>query len=189
MALFLLRETQNKKRMRRHIYAMLLCMVTLIAMMMTSCKNNVESVSGQYTYYISGNVTRYMPSEIEEGNKIDTLIHDALDAVTISLNNESGQLEIINRHSDENDEPLLFVFTSLKGDVYNTTGSIEGKKLTIDNFTRTVKAGGVEYGTDINGYGELYDNTIVIALHYEGTSLNGESTIEGNDITCVAKRN
>lgn len=156
--------------MNKNRFLMSLLLAVVVTLVMGSCQNDIEIMSGDYTYYTSGEVVRY----------------GSVDTVTISLPDESGQLRMLNAH---NGDSVLLVFTSLTGNAYTAHAAVDGKELYIKPFNRTIALAGLGYDIMVSGSGHLYDRTLVMDLQYKGTELNGDNTIEGDGIRCVAKRN
>ena len=92
----------------------LLGLVLFCGLMVTSCKNELQQVAGEYSYKISGSVV--------------------VDTVEERLTNESGALHLINT----DDEELLLTFNMLGGDVYTTNADLENKQLKIAEFERII---------------------------------------------------
>lgn len=144
----------------------LLGLVLFCGLMVTSCKNELQQVAGEYSYKISGSVV--------------------VDTVEERLTNESGALHLINT----DDEELLLTFNMLGGDVYTTNADLENKQLKIAEFERIIVHNTKNFKTTISGEGEVYDDNIVVGLRYKGISLDADSVeLESEDVKLVATRN
>lgn len=144
----------------------LLGLVLFCGLMVTSCKNELQQVAGEYSYKISGSVV--------------------VDTVEEHLTNESGALHLINT----DDEELLLTFNMLGGDVYTTNADLENKQLKIAEFERIIVHGARNFKTTISGSGEVYDDNIVLEMRYKGVSLDADSVeLESEDVKLVATRN
>ena len=142
-----------------------LCLVLFCGLMATSCKNELQQTAGEYSYKISGSV-------IEDGEEL-------------SLTNESGALRVIDKKDN-----LLLSFNMLGGDVYTTDATLSNKQIEIAEFERIIPFNLREYKTKVSGTGEVYDNTIVVQLRYNGMSMDKDSIKwESKDVRLVATRN
>lgn len=142
-----------------------LCLVLFFGLMTTSCKNELQQTAGEYSYKISGSV-------IEDGEER-------------SITNESGALRVIDKKDN-----LLLSFNMLGGDVYTTDATLSNTQIEIAEFERIIPFNSREYKTKVSGTGEVYDNTIVVQLRYEGMSMDKDSVkLESKDVRLVATRN
>lgn len=178
--------------------------ITLAAILlfMYGCNEtmDVRSVKGSYSYKTSGQAEM---GNLENGDK------------KIKLDNESGQLEIISLHDDDN---VLLTFNQLGGETYSSKGTVNDDELEIEPFFRTytVNTTVVVYDTihtvvggildidtitshekiisevfdiTVSGNGKIYDNSIIFDFKYEGKSENSDYTLKSEKVQMIAKRN
>lgn len=108
-----------------------------------------------------------------------------IDEDQVVLPNESGALEI----QQDSENELRLVFNQLNGGVYTTTATLADNVITLEPLSRTITVNLVPYELEVTGSGDHKDGVIVFTLHYKGTSLLGESTLVGEDILMIAKKN
>lgn len=175
---------------------------TSISVILLGCEETMEvrSAKGSYSFKTSG--------KAELGNL------DREDK-TIELENESGQLEIISLHNEEN---VMLTFNQINGGVYSTKGTIKDDILEIEPYTRTytitstitiydtihTTIGGILnvdsisshekiiheiYDIEVSGNGTIYDNSIIFTLKYDGKSDSSERTLKSENIQMIAKKN
>ncbi len=147
----------------------------LWAVCLMSCNTEVWQMSGEYSYKTSGRV------EIENA---DTTIQK-------NLPDEIGVLHILS--TDRKSEEVVLTMNQLGGSVVTTHGMVEGNRIELENFERTLKLQTTlqekNFVLQVGGYGERYENTIVFTLEYDGESEDGEYTLSGEDIRMVATWN
>ncbi len=169
--------------------------MSLLLFSLTACeKEGVNRFKGNYTFKISGSIT---------------VERDAADAeedsepITLSLTNESGQMDITVVDEDANRLAVSMNVTS--GDMLVWYATAEGKLLQLEETQRhmtfsTTMLNGYhsEFGTapvgadvTITGSGERYDNIIIMDLSYTGDFQANDRTyhITDSDIVCRAKLN
>lgn len=139
--------------------------LAVIALVLTGCQEPMKMLVGSYSYKTSGIV------EIDEDQVV--------------LPNESGALEI----QQDSENELRLVFNQLNGGVYMTTATLAENVITLEPLSRTITVNLVPYELEVTGSGDHKDGVIVFTLHYKGTSLLGESTLVGEDILMIAKKN
>lgn len=159
-------------------YYKTITIILFTIILFSSCKKNeVKPFIGNYTYQTSGTIT------------IGTDTSD----ITIPILNSMGQLDIID--IDE-DNKVLAIKTSLKGDITQINANIEPSKIIFPLHLRNesfqfgqYNLGELSIGVD--GKGTLYGDKIVINEKYHGsiTSQYLSGVIKDSDITTVAKRN
>lgn len=142
-----------------------LSILFLLMVVLTGCQEPMKMLVGSYSYKTSGIV------EIGENQVV--------------LPNESGALEI----QQDSENELRLVFNQLNGGVYTTTATLAENVITLEPLSRTITVNLVPYELEVTGSGDYKDGVIVFTLHYEGTSLLGESTLVGEDILMIAKKN
>lgn len=150
---------------------------------LSSCESPLQTIVGEYSFKISGQVTK-------DGNQ------------GIVLPDEIGAMEIIHL-ADSN---YLLTFNTINGSAYTTQATKTGNQLDLQPFSRIVTLtyytqesdilGGMieiteteHFDTDIYGYGTIYDKTIEFKLQYSGEELTSSKRIKGNNITMLAKKN
>ena len=152
-----------KDNMKKGLY---LTIVLVVMAVLAGCKNELQQVSGEYSYKISGNAI--------------------VDSTEVHLTNESGALHII----DKDEKELLLTFNMLAGDVYTTNAELSAKVLKINEFERVIMHNAKNYKIKVTGEGNVYDNNIVLDMQYKGMSMDKDSIeLEGKDIKLVATRN
>ena len=143
-----------------------LCLVGFVGILMISCKNEVEQLSGEYSYKISGSVV--------------------VDSVEARLNNENGVLRIIAK--DKSD--ALLTFNMLGGDVYTTTAAISNKVMELTPFERIIVHNAKDYKISVSGQGDVVDENIILSLQYNGMSMDEDSvSLETKEIHFVGTKN
>lgn len=169
--------TMRTKRM--FIYTLLSSLILCLS----SCESPLQTIVGEYSFKISGQVTK-------DGNQ------------GIVLPDEIGAMEIIHL-ADSN---YLLTFNTINGSAYTTQATKTGNQLDLQPFSRIVTLtyytqesdilGGLieiteteHFDTDIYGYGTIYDKTIEFKLQYSGEELTSSKRIKGNNITMLAKKN
>lgn len=152
-----------KDNMKKGLY---LTIVLVVMAVLAGCKNELQQVSGEYSYKISGNAI--------------------VDSTEVHLTNESGALHII----DKDEKELLLTFNMLAGDVYTTNAELSAKVLKINEFERVIMHNAKNYKIKVTGEGNVYDNNIVLDMQYKGMSMDKDSIeLESKDIKLVATRN
>lgn len=158
-----------------------LVLITLLGF--ASCQSPIHTLTGEYSYKISG--------QVNIGN-----------TSTCVLNDEIGSLNIIHK----TDSIYILTFNTLNGGVYHTEATLSGKELTLDEFQRTLSVTYTEnsdtfignatgslytdnFSITVRGNGILYDQTIIFDLQYSGKQLDKQQSLRGNNITLIAKKN
>lgn len=158
-------------------------LLSSLILCLSSCESPLQTIVGEYSFKISGQVTK-------DGNQ------------GIVLPNEIGAMEIIHL-ADSN---YLLTFNTINGSAYTTQATKTGNQLDLQPFSRIVTLtyytqesdilGGLieiteteHFDTDIYGYGTIYDKTIEFKLQYSGEELTSSKRIKGNNITMLAKKN
>lgn len=126
---------------------------------LVACKDQVQQVSGSYSYKISGKAT--------------------LNGVSQDLSDEIGNLDIIRK----SDSTAVLTFNTFRGSAYYTTAKIKGKDIELEPFNRRVTQTLVGYDVQVVGNGTVYGESIIFNLRYIGTTLNADSLV------MVCKRN
>ena len=117
--------------MKKGLY---LTIVLVVMAVLAGCKNELQQVSGEYSYKISGNAI--------------------VDSTEVHLTNESGALHII----DKDEKELLLTFNMLAGDVYTTNAELSAKVLKINEFERVIMHNAKNYKIKVTGEGNVYDS-------------------------------
>ena len=158
-------------------------LLSSLILCLSSCESPLQTIVGEYSFKISGQVTK-------DGNQ------------GIVLPDEIGAMEIIHL-ADSN---YLLTFNTINGSAYTTQATKTGNQLDLQPFSRIVTLtyytqesdilGGLieiteteHFDTDIYGYGTIYDKTIEFKLQYSGEELTSSKRIKGNNITMLAKKN
>lgn len=178
-----------------------LFMLACAAFLLTACSEDMEvrNIKGGYHYKTSGQVL---------------VSNSGKEAYPLSLTNETGMLEVVSLH---NGDSLLLTFNQTGGGVYNTKGTTDGEHIRFEPFERTISLRSEStysdtistglgifahdsiisvsvsqtdiYDLQVNGYAEVYDNTLLFYFNYEGKAQDGEKTIKGENIQMLAKKN
>ena len=159
------------------------CFLTLAMVCLSGCESTWQTIVGEYSFKVSGQVTK--------------------DATQVySLPNEIGAMEVIHLQ----DSTYLLTFNTINGEAYTTKATLSNNQLDLYPFSRIVtityhsKESDIwgeiiditeteEYQTDVYGYGNVYGETIEFKMQYSGTELGGNKQIKGNNITMLAKKN
>jgi hypothetical protein len=159
------------------------CFLTLAMVCLSACESTWQTIVGEYSFKVSGQVTK--------------------DATQVySLPNEIGAMEVIHLQNST----YLLTFNTINGEAYTTKAIFSNNQLELYPFSRTVTItyqsqnsdiwGEIiefteteEYQTDVYGYGNVYGETIEFKMQYSGTELGGNKQIKGNNITMLAKKN
>ena len=126
---------------------------------LVACKDQVQQVSGSYSYKISGKAT--------------------LNGVSQDLSDEIGNLDIIRK----SDSTAVLTFNTFRGSAYYTTAKIKGEDIELEPFNRRVTQTLVGYDVQVVGNGIVYGESIIFNLRYIGTTLKADSLV------MVCKRN
>lgn len=159
------------------------CFLTLAMVCLSACESTWQTIVGEYSFKVSGQVTK--------------------DATQVySLPNEIGAMDVIHLQ----DSTYLLTFNTINGEAYTTKATLSNNQLDLYPFSRIVtityhsKESDIwgeiiditeteEYQTDVYGYGNVYGETIEFKMQYSGTELGGNKQIKGNNITMLAKKN
>ncbi len=133
--------------------------IAMLMLALVACKDQVQQVSGSYSYKISGKAT--------------------LNGVNQDLSDEIGNLDIIRK----SDSTAVLTFNTFRGSAYYTTAKIKGKDIELEPFNRRVTQTLVGYDVLVVGNGTVYGESIIFNLRYIGTTLKADSLV------MVCKRN
>lgn len=155
-----------------------------------SCTDVVKT-SGSYTYKLSGTAT----------------VRDGSTRETVTLNDETGQMDIIQLTKDS----VKIIMNQLSGSVVMTNAYVSGKNVVLDPYSRAMKlytegeqkdiisaiidgddlntGDYTTYDIEISGSGIRYDNIIIFDLDYYGNERGGSKKIIDSDVHIVAKAN
>ncbi len=136
-----------------------LLVILLALTALVSCKDQVEQLSGSYSYKISGTAVF--------GND------------TVSISEEIGALELIRLNADS----ALLTFNALRGPAYATKAKVEGKSIELMPYERTISHMTRDYTVTASGQGDLYDGTMLLRLRYTGDDVKADS------LTLLCKKN
>lgn len=151
-------------------------------------KSGIKSFRGDYSFKTSGSVTIQRV----------TLPFDTITppAITFSLPNEIGQLEITTL--DKEHDSVLMVMNYLNNEVVVAQGCCKDNELIMKSFTRDALNFNVDSDLSfkapvkVRAHGRLYDeDLLIIDMSYSGIAMVGPLYyhIEGDDIKMVANRN
>lgn len=177
-----------------------------IILLMSACSDSatVRDIKGAYRYKTTGTVT--LEEHFSGATEADTLL--------ANLDNESGTLEIISLHDGDS---LLMTIDQMNGNVVATRGIAAAGRLQFTPYKRTLEVSTTvkEYDTikidlglftkdtvlvreyreyepyeiTVKGFADIYDNSLVFNLEYNGNSQKTERTLRGRNIISLAKRN
>lgn len=172
--------------MKKTIFALVCILLAL-----SSCqKKGVNLFVGDYSFKTSGEVSISAETEVEEN---DLPIPASLN---IDLSNEIGQLNI--SAADKSNNQVIVVINYTNGDVITTTGTCNGKTITLDEFKRNILPVSISTlltnsnDIKVGGTGTMYDeDMIVFDMDYSGKVAIGSVTFKINDrdVRMVAYRN
>lgn len=128
-------------------------MMTMLMLALISCKDQVQQISGSYSYKISGRANI-------EGN-------------IRNLSDEIGTMDILHKTADS----AVLTFNALQGPVYYTTAKIKGKQIELDTINRIVTYATGQHPVKVAGSGTIYSESIIFNLRYMGTTLNADSLV------------
>ena len=128
---------------------------------MTGCQDQVQQLSGSYSYKISGTAI--------------------VDQDTIVLSNEIGAMDIHRITADS----AMITFNALNGPAYATTAVVDGQNISLAPYKRSLKEELREFSITAKGEGRVYDETILFIMHYSDT-LN---KLEADSLTMLCKKN
>lgn len=148
---------------------------------LAGCQSPVEIAIGSYTYHASGDIT--------------------LGGERHLITDEKGEMEMIYLQ----DNTLLLTFSADNGGVYTTQATINQQAIEIDPFNRSMEVkyavrensllGGPtniekteSYSVDVYGEGQIYGETIILDLKYDGHGLTDNKKLIGKKITLIAKK-
>lgn len=147
---------------------------------LNACEDIQNILIGEYHYQVSGHVTL---------NGVRNLI----------LDNEKGSLEIIKKDATN----FMLLFFAEDGNTYTTDATVDGKNVVLSPFYKllpikyyvhesTLLSGTVSvlqeenYQVVVYGIGQLYEDTIIFTLQYNGEELNSGTKLIGKNITLIA---
>lgn len=157
--------------------------VVMLTLCLSACETPVQDIAGEYSFSVSGRVTKDASSQYE-------------------LTNEMGTLEIAHL----SDSTYKLFFDTQDGIVYTTKATLSNNQLDLRPFERSITLvfksqessilGDIiqleekeYYRTEVYGSGTIYGNTIEFNLQYAGEELNGNHRITGNRILMIARKN
>lgn len=132
----------------------------LVATAFMSCQDQVEQVTGNYSYKISGSAL--------------------IDSDTVLLADEMGAMQLIRLNQDS----ALLTFNALLGSVYTAQANIDGKTIEILPYETTVTHLTHTYWITAQGKGDIYDNTIIVTLRYA----DKDGHLKADKMTMVCKK-
>ena len=133
--------------------------IAMLMLALVACRDQVQQVSGSYSYKISGKAT--------------------VNGISRNLSDEIGTLDIIHK----TDSTALLTFNAMGGSVYYTNAKIKDKNIDMEVFSRRITQSIGEYDVQVIGSGKIYDGTIIFDLMYIGSSLKADNLV------MVCKRN
>lgn len=133
----------------------------MLAACLVSCQDAVQQVAGNYSYKISGSVI--------------------IDEDTIVLANETGALEVLRVTADS----AVVTFNALLGPAYATQAVLEGKKMTLLPYKRSINVLAEDYMVSAKAEGTIYDETLLFNLQYE----NEERALKADSLVLLCKKN
>lgn len=153
-------------------------LLAMIAIAFTACSKEAKTLSGDYSYKKTGSIQ----------------IATDTTSITLHLNNEIGQLNIIDLNAEEGNKVML-VYNTMNGDIITTNATITGDTLKIDPYNRqlSIQTDSIsgKFDIEVRGYGVRYDNLILFNEIYEGEieENQNKATVYGDDIKTIAERN
>ncbi|MBQ7631783.1 MAG: hypothetical protein IJS82_03370 [Paludibacteraceae bacterium] len=131
----------------------------ILAVLLSSCQDQVQQVTGTYSYKISGSA------------EVST------DSVVLS--NEQGAMDLIRIDTTA----ALLTFNELRGATYVANATIHGKTIELSPYKRNLTIGSRTYPITASGTGTIYENTLVLTLSYKGEDVSAD------EILLVCKKN
>ncbi|MGN0032289.1 MAG: hypothetical protein ACI358_00665 [Candidatus Limimorpha sp.] len=171
----------------------------LLLASLLSCKKEVITTSGGYSYKTSGLV-----------DVTSVLSNGSTHVERVTLPDKIGQLEVVNMHSGDN---LLLLFNEMNGSAWQVKSMVSNGELQFPayDYPLTLKVLDFRFDTIpllimdtvicdsvyqhetfdcvVSGKGYTYDDAIVFMLDYKGQSRTSNKEIEGTGIQTIAKRN
>lgn len=172
-----------------------LCAAALMLAVLCSCtKEGAKRFEGYYSYKLSGTVSlKAVEEETDESS--DGTVTVAPDELTLSLNPESGQMNILTRDNDSGE--MLVTMNAVGGDVTTFEAVASGKQISFSETQKRVSFETSSISTrsctlTLSGDGEKLDDVIVIsfkAVSGEYSYLGRKYEVTDSKIECVAKSN
>lgn len=168
---------------------------------------NDTTITRDTTYDTEGNIIGIRIDSTFSGHwgqeYTDTVVTVFPDSMTVSINTESGQMDIIS--ADGND--LIVTMNCTGGDLVVFDAYVDGDRIVLDpirrrteiGFATTLPSGNIETAGNssmnadfvISGAGRRFENIVLFDLSYRGTYKynNIRYDITDSDIHCRAKDN
>ena len=143
----------------RHLKSILFAALAVGCLALTSCRDQVQQLTGSYSYKISG-------SAIVDGDQV-------------SLDDETGALQVLRLSADS----AVWTCNAMLGHAYVTRAAVNGKQVTLVPYVRDLSVGATTYHITASGSGTLYDEAIILTLRYSGDG------ISANQLTMLCKKN
>lgn len=175
----------------------------------SSCqKDGVELFRGNYSFKTSGSITvvrdaAYVNDTTYQinGFQIDTIVTAHPEQMTLSINTESGQMDITSM----GEENLMVSMNVIGGEMVLYYATAEGSDLTLNEASRHLTIANFslteddeEFGSraisadlTVNGTAQRYENIVLFNLTYDGDFWANDRLyhIVDSDIICRAKLN
>lgn len=159
----------------------------LTAAALCSCtKDGVKLFEGYYSYKLSGEVTL---TEIVEQSD-DTAEAVEPEVLTLTLNPESGQMNILTR--DKKDGTMVVTMNALAGDVTTFEAKVEDGKLIIQGGEKHLGSNLMKFKLRLSGVGTKLDDIVLMDFTAAETEISRRGKtykLTDSKITCVASSN
>ncbi len=159
----------------------------LTAAALCSCtKEGVKLFEGYYSYKLSGEITL---TEIVEQTD-DTAEPTEPEVLTLTLNPESGQMNILTR--DKNEGTMVVTMNALGGGVTTFEAKVADGRLKLPGGGKQLGSGAMEFKLTLSGEGSRLGDVVLmdlVAAETEIERLGKSYKLTDSKITCVASSN
>ena len=194
--------------MKKTIFASALTLLLALTSLCSCSKEGTELFEGYYSYKLSGEVTltEIIESEGDESGNADSQDSQSGEGegdqtgsdseatepqvLTLTLNSESGQMNILTR--DKDGGKMVITLNAMGGDVTTLEASVEDGKLIIAASDKHFSSELVKLKLSISGEGSKLSDMVLMdltAAQTEISYLGKNYTLTGSKISCVATSN
>jgi len=167
--------------MKKNLFICIIALVFILGG--TSCQREVRSITGDYSYKLSGEVT----------------VTNNDGEISYLMVNKRGQMNILRDKSAS--DRVTITMNESAGGAYSFTATIKGDSLLLDpyQFSTNILTGDnvspfqdgttLVFRIDVAGRGVRNDNIILIEENWSGQQSSGNSRLEGNKMVLLAEKN
>jgi len=159
----------------------------LTAAALCSCtKEGVKLFEGYYSYKLSGEIT--LTEVVEQTD--DTAEPTEPEVLTLTLNSESGQMNILTR--DKNEGTMVVTMNALGGDVTTFEAKVEDGRLVLPGGEKHMSSDMLKFKLRLSGAGTKLDDIVLLDLVAAETEIERHGKtykLTDSKITCVASSN